>query len=356
MFVNDTPLIDVRAPVEFAAGSLPGAINLPIMNNEERAQVGTTYKQAGREVAIALGHELVSGDVKERRVQGWMAQIRQQPETVLYCFRGGLRSQITQRWLKEAGVDRPLIVGGFKAARQYLLREIEQFSQQEKFLVITGPTGSAKTQLLKNAAAFAPGLDLEAMAHHRGSAFGAWEIPQPTQIDFENRIAVGLMKLKTQFLQGPTLFEDESRMIGQRVVPESLFVKMRASPVLYVDESFAIRVENIFQDYVVRSAIGRGSEAEALQVFASFTKAIQAISRKLGGLRAQEVLQDIAISREDYLSGRGLEANKAWIGKLLQYYYDPLYLSSLEKRQPSTLFRGPAAAILDYLRNLRAGC
>lgn len=348
--------MDVRAPVEFEQGSLPGAVNLPIMNNDERALVGTTYKQEGREKAVTLGHELVSGATKEARMQAWQAQIRQHPDTVIYCFRGGLRSQITQRWLREAGIERPLIVGGYKKARQFLLDEIERFSQAGPFLMLTGSTGSAKTQILQKASAFFPSVDLEGLAHHRGSAFGAWEIPQPSQRDFENRMAVGMLKVRQKFTEGPVLFEDESRMIGQRTVPESLFLTMRASPVLFVEESFEQRIENIFQDYVARTALGQGSESEALQVFAKYRGAVEAISRKLGGLRAQEVLQDIANSQSDYLAGRGLEANKEWIRKLLQYYYDPLYSKSLETRQPKVVFRGSSAEVLDYLRNLRAGC
>lgn len=356
LFTKKVPLIDVRAPVEFQQGALPGAVNLPIMNNDERALVGTAYKHEGREKAIELGHSLISGAVKESRLQAWQEQIRQHPETVIYCFRGGLRSQITQRWLREAGVDRPVITGGYKKARQFLLNEIEQFSKQGSFLMLTGPTGSAKTHILKQASEFYPAMDLEALAHHRGSAFGAWDVPQPSQKDFENRMGVGLIQLRAHFPQGPALFEDESRMIGQRTLPESFFLTMRASPVVFVDEKFEQRVENIFQDYVIGTALARDSESAAMQVFARYRASIEAISRKLGGLRAQEVLQDIAISEADYRSGRGLEANKEWIRKLLLYYYDPLYAKSFEKREPKVLHRGPSTAILSYLRNLRAGC
>lgn len=356
MFLNETPLIDVRAPGEFAQGALPGAVNLPIMNDEERALVGITYKQEGREVAIKLGHDLVSGDVKEARVQAWQEQIHRHPGTVIYCFRGGLRSQITQHWLREVGIERPLIVGGYKKVRQFLTTEIEQFSEQRRFLMLTGPTGSAKTQILRKSAEFFSVVDLEAIAHHRGSAFGGWGRPQPTQQDFENMLSVSMIKTRARFPESGTLFEDESRMIGQRTLPESVFVKMRASPVLFVTESFEQRVENIFQDYVLGTPLARESETEALNVFAGYRQATEAISRRLGGLRTQEVLQDIAFSQESYLAGRGLEANKEWIRKLLNWYYDPLYSKSLEKRQPQVLLQGPSADILAYLRNLRAGC
>lgn len=357
LFLRGTPLIDVRAPVEFEQGSLPGAINLPIMYDQERSVVGTTYKQAGREAAIKLGHELVSGEVKELRMRMWTEQIRKEPDTVIYCFRGGLRSQITQRWLKEAGVDRPLIVGGYKKARQFLRDEIERFSDGNGLLLLSGPTGSAKTHVLNKAASFYPSVDLEAVARHRGSAFGAWEVPQPTQINFENDLASEMIRLQGK-LQQPqrVLFEDESRMIGHCALPESLFLKMRASEVIFIEESFDQRVENIFQDYVQDTAIAKGTEPEALKIFAGFRNSVQAISRKLGGARAQEVLQDMAVSEEEYRNGRGLAANKAWIAKLLSYYYDPLYLQSLDRRQPKVHFRGTGGEVLEHLRNFRAGC
>lgn len=342
--------------MEFAQGALPGAINLPIMYNDERTMVGTAYKQAGKEAAVKLGHELVSGQVKELRLKMWIERIRQEPESVLYCFRGGLRSHITQKWLKERGLEMPLILGGYKKARLFLRDEIEHFSQHRDFLLLSGPTGSAKTHVLNKASAFYPSVDLEALAHHRGSAFGAWMIPQPTPINFENNLAVEILKLKDKIQGRKVLFEDESRMIGRCVLPEGLFVKMRTSEVIFIDESFERRVDNIFQDYVVNTALSQDSEPDALKVFAGFHRSTHAISRKLGGVRTQELLQDLAVSEEAYLRGRGLETNKVWIAKLLSFYYDPLYLQSLERRQPKVHFRGTGVEVLEYLRSFRAGC
>ncbi len=353
-FLQGRPLVDVRAPAEFALGSLPGAINLPIMNDEERAQVGTTYKRAGREAALKLGHELVSGSVREARIQGWVTQIQKSPETVLYCFRGGLRSQITQRWLRDRGFEVPLLEGGYKNARQFLRGEIDRLSATRDFLILSGPTGSAKTHIINGAAKFYPALDLEALAHHRGSAFGAWGIPQPSPVDFENRLAVGLLKLEPQGQRW--LFEDESRLIGRCVLSESFFNRMRDSEVIMVEESFEQRVENIFADYVSSLLLKEAGEVLAHELFEKYRKATVAISRKLGGLRAQEVLEDLRVAEEEYLLSRDLGRNRAWIAKLLRYYYDPLYMGSLARRQPKVAFRGSGAEILDMLRNFRAGC
>ena len=114
----ETPIIDVRAPVEFAQGAMPAAVNLPLMNDDERAAVGTCYKRQGPEAAMALGHKLVSGQTRQQRIDAWLDACRRAPQGYLCCARGGQRSHITQSWIKENGIDYPLIVGGYKALRQ----------------------------------------------------------------------------------------------------------------------------------------------------------------------------------------------------------------------------------------------
>lgn len=114
---EERPLIDVRAPVEFAQGALPGAVNLPLMIDDERHQVGIAYKKHGQAAAIELGERLVSGAVKQARIAAWQAYLAEYPNALIYCFRGGLRSQITQQWLEEAGISRPRLEGGWKAMR-----------------------------------------------------------------------------------------------------------------------------------------------------------------------------------------------------------------------------------------------
>lgn len=367
LFLDNTPLVDVRAPVEFIQGSLPHAVNLPILNDEERALIGTTYKKQGQDAAVQLGYKIISGAVKEARLGAWSEYIKHNPKTVLYCFRGGKRSQITQQWLKEAGIDRPLIKGGYKAVRQFFIDYINEFSAQNNLLVISGPTGSGKTQLLNEISAFYPALDLEGIAHHRGSAFGAWSIPQPSQIDFENRLAVGLIKLESQI--GPQRWlavEDESRLIGKSCLPDAFFDRLRESEVLWLDEPIAVRVENIFKDYILNTAIGdahqqrlngddlsESSKIEALKLFENYKKALLAISRKLGGLRTQEIMLDLETSVENFVTHYETKSNLVWIEKLLTYYYDPLYLKSLERRAVKVRFRGSKAGIIDYLKNIK---
>ena len=385
LFVTETPLIDVRAPIEFLQGSLPGSVNIPILTNEDRALVGTTYKHQGQEAAIRLGYQIVSGSVKQNRLDQWLGFVRDNPRAVLYCFRGGKRSQITQQWLKEADVESPLIVGGYKIVRAFLMNAIDTFSENKKLLVIAGSTGSGKTKLIHEARNIYPCVDLEGIARHRGSAFGEISIPQPTQIDFENWLAVNLLKLEnqTQF-DRPLVVEDESRSIGKICVPANFFIRMRSSEVIWLDEPLEVRVDNIFEDYVLNTAIGHAQQGQqgkkrqsqktvepqkqlvqqhtknedspevlhdqAMRLFEKYKHSLQMISRKLGGMRFQEVLNDLENAQMDFLNMNEISSNKVWIEKLVKYYYDPLYLNSLERRQVIPCFKGSKKDVIDYLQ------
>jgi tRNA 2-selenouridine synthase len=199
-----------------------------------------------------------------------------------------------------------------------LIETIESEASLRSFLVVSGPTGSGKTQYLR--AQGRAYLDLEELAAHRGSAFGAREVSQPTQVDFENRLAVQMLSLPQN--QEPILIENESRMIGHRYIPEVLFLKMKASPQIVLNVDLETRVQNILQDYVLESSLGQRGD---LARFDQFRQAVVAISKKLGGLRAQEILQDLDFSQQQFVVGAGFESNRTWIRKLLVWYYDPVY-------------------------------
>lgn len=342
--VTGLDLIDVRAPVEFAAGAIPGSLNLPILDDQERADVGTTYKQQGQEKAIALGYEIVSGENKKQKVQRWLDFIHKHPHAMLTCFRGGLRSQITQKFLAEAGARVPRLQKGYKQARQLFLNEVENFCQNQQMILLTGLTGSAKTNLLTKVSSFYPAVDLERLALHRGSAFGRMKTPQPSQASFENALAIEIIRQSAceKDRHRPILFEDESRLIGIRHLPENFFNKLRSSKVIVVKQTLEERIENIFQDYVVHASPG-------LELFLSFEVSLDKIQRRLGGLRTQEIRQDIHRSRNDFATHQDLNSNKIWIEKLLVFYYDPLYLSSFERRNPEILFQGRHEDIQKFL-------
>jgi tRNA 2-selenouridine synthase len=168
LFTIDTPLIDTRAPIEFEQGAFPQSQNLILMSDDEREKIGACYKNKGQAKAIELGHELVQGDVKNKRIEAWLQFIKNNPNGALYCFRGGLRSQITQQWIYTAsGIDYPRVKGGYKALRRFLIDETYRIMQQITPIVIGGQTGCGKTLLLDK---INNRIDLEGLANHRGSA------------------------------------------------------------------------------------------------------------------------------------------------------------------------------------------
>ena len=148
IFLQDIPMMDVRAAIEFDKGAFPNSQNIPILNDSQREAIGTRYKREGQDAAIALGLELATPEIREHRLQQWQKFANANPEGYLYCFRGGLRSRTTQAWLKEKGLDYPLVEGGYKSMRTYLLQQLELSLQQIPFVILTGFTGSGKTQVL----------------------------------------------------------------------------------------------------------------------------------------------------------------------------------------------------------------
>lgn len=346
------PILDVRAPIEFREGAIPGSVNIPILSDSEREQVGTTYKKIGSEAAIQLGHQLVSGAVKEERVQKWIQFLSQHQTSVLMCFRGGLRSKTAQIWCLEKGLSRGRIEGGYKAFRQYLIDNLNEKSIRSSLTVIGGTTGAAKTWLLRDLSPYRSILDLELHALHRGSAFGAMGSYQPSQAQFENELSVQFFQLFLQdFEKQRILIEDESRMIGSVVQPESLFENLRQSPLVMIEEPLSQRTENTYQEYILNSDLRLHDLEKGIFVFQKYKKALQNISKKLGGLRYQEVLKDMEYSEKRFRDILELDSNRIWIEKLLKWYYDPLYLSSLEKRNPKILFKGNRMEVFEFLKS-----
>lgn len=347
LFLNHTPMMDMRAPAEFALGAFPGAMNLPLMSDDERAQVGTRYKQQGQEAAIALGHELVSGESKAQRMAQWVEFTQRYPEGFLYCFRGGLRSQTVQQWLREAGVDYPLVCGGYKAMRRFLLEELERSVASASFVLISGKTGTGKTRGIIQ---LSRSIDLEGMANHRGSSFGQLPTPQPRQIDFENSVSIALLKL---LAQGPgTIFlEDEGRLIGRVALPESLRLKMIDAPLLIVEQSLEERVEIVLEDYVVdlgqRYALLYAEEGAQLHSDKLLSD-LDRIRKRLGGLRHQQVRNVMTAAFEQQWQENDLAGHREWIAFLLEQYYDPMYEYQLDQRGGEQLFSGNLAAVVAH--------
>lgn len=368
--------VDVRAPVEFESGAVSGSTNFPILDNTQRAEVGTTYKQHGQEAAIVLGNQLVSGADKELKIQNWKNFFQQNPEAFIYCFRGGLRSQTAQSWLHEVGIQIPRMQGGYKNFRNQMIQFIPLLVQKTDALVLSGATGAGKTKLLRSSELSGKVVDLEKIANHRGSAFGGYTNPQPSQAQFENDLISEWLRLGlnqkgfgfdkdvvTSVLglgqrSFKLLFEDESRLIGLNALPNEIFSLLRGSPVVWIEDSLEVRIENTFEDYILNSDLGLYYDCEIKQpeviqkctnVFQKYNSSLIKISKKLGSLQTALIMKKMIQSETDFFDRKSLESNKDWIRDLLVHYYDPMYLGSLEQRSPKVLFKGTWQEVKKYL-------
>jgi len=354
LFLSGVPMMDTRAPVEFGKGAFPGAVNLPLMSDAERQKVGTCYKQQGQDAAIALGHRLVSGAIKAGRVAAWVDFARAHPDGYLYCFRGGLRSQIAQAWLKEeAGIDYPRVVGGYKALRGFLLETLEQALADCRITVLGGMTGTGKTDVLRQ---LGNSLDLEHHAHHRGSSFGKHATGQPRQIDFENGLAIDILKKR---VGGCDRFvvEDESQSIGSCSLPVGLYQGMQQYPVVWLEDSLDNRVRRILRDYVVDLCgefVALHGEAQGQALFGQrLRQSLDNIARRLGGERHKRLAATMDAALAEQARSGGVEQHREWIEALLAEYYDPMYVYQRQSKAARIVFAGDPRAVTEYLQNLR---
>lgn len=345
---EDTPFLDVRAEIEFAKGAFPGSHNLPILNTDEREQVGRCYKQQGQEKAVALGHQLVSGPLKDDRIKAWCDFARSHSNAHLYCWRGGMRSNLTQQWMDEAGVEIPLIPGGYKALRRVLLDEIDDAVATTPLFIIGGKTGSAKTVLID---ALANGVDLEHHANHRGSSFGRRVIPPPSQLDFENNLAIDILKKRESNSRRPLFLEDESHLVGPCAIPLPLYTAMKSAPLALLEVSFAERVQHVLQEYVVDMR----AEFEAAYPEDGFDRyrdnllsSLNRIRKRLGLERYQQLDVIMRSAFDKQLEHNEVDQHCAWIEVLLKNYYDPMYEYQLSKVEEKVVFRGGHAAMKDW--------
>jgi len=334
------PLLDVRAPVEFERGHIPGTINLPLINSEEREVIGRTYKESGQAAAVTLGHQMVSGELKSGRVSAWKEAITKNNIPAIFCARGGMRSEISQSWLKAVGVEIPRVKGGYKFLRAELLKILNAQIERSEFLLVDGRTGVGKTTFLHELSSTHGVIDLEQAANHRGSAFG-WKSSgqQPAQATFENDLALQLERAKNK---GPILIEAESAWIGGCSLPRKLYQKMTESKFIVLESTENERVERILSEYVAipLSQVG----AETLQT--SILRSLSGIQRRLGGDRTKVCRQ---LVDEAFLQVGNLELHKEWIRYLLRNYYDPLYDKLMERRAPNRVSSGDAQHLRCYL-------
>ncbi len=351
IILNNLPLLDVRAPVEYTKGCINNATNLPLMTDDEREQVGTCYKQHGQDKAIALGRELVTAQKQCERTESWIEFCNNNPQGYLYCFRGGLRSRITQQWIQESGVDYPFIEGGYKALRRFLIDELELSVDTLPMMLISGRTGCGKTRLLEQ---LPNTVDLEGLANHKGSSFGATINPQPSLIDFENRLSSELLKHRHQHKR--TVFlEDEGRLIGSLTLPLSLKTKMSTLSHIELVTDIDQRIDYAIEDYVDSLLASYQSIMDEQQAQSTLEQrhrlSLTKIRKRLGAERyliAQELLEK-AISQQ--LSQNSTAGYRDFIQLLLTQYYDPMYDYQLSKKQRPCVFKGTSAQIIDYINH-----
>ena len=351
LLLDDTPMIDVRAPIEFATGALPNAVNLPLMVDAERHEVGICYKEKGQQAAIELGYKLVSGEIRARRIQAWTDFIVANPEAVLYCARGGLRSQLSQQWIAEAGFQCPKVEGGYKSLRGFLFNYLNDFclgQDAEKFIVLSGMTGTGKTDIIYQ---LPHGIDLEGAANHKGSSFGRPLDGQPTQVNFENRIAIDLLKIQHRLPGKSIILEDESRNIGGRHLPNHLADQMALSPIVVIELPLEERIERLWQEYVVdryQHTIAFHAERGEEEFAQYLVDSLLRVKKRLGGKRTQEImaLMESAIARQQ---SDDFASHREWLTALTVDYYDPMYSYQLEKKKARMRFKGNREEVMAWL-------
>ena len=293
------PLIDVRSPGEFQQGHIPGAVNVPLFSNDERAHIGTVYVRRSRDEAMQIGY-----DYANPKKQWFIDEVRKvapDGHVVIHCWRGGMRSRLFAEHLNENGFDQvSVITGGYKSWRR-LLNEF--WKKPHQLIILGGYTGSGKTPVIKQLSALGhQAVDLEGLACHKGSAFGAiGQKPQPSTEQFEN----DLYEIWRRF--DPTLpvwLEDESCNIGKVNLPADLFAQMRTAAVFFLDIPRSVRAEYLVLDYAAAS-------------IDDLWNSVLKISKRLGGQNVNQALQ-------------WLNEGKLYeVAYLSLSYYDKAYLRGL---------------------------
>jgi len=301
-------IIDVRSPTEFAEDHLPGAINCPVLDNAQRAQVGTLYRQAGAFEAKKLGAALVAKNIA-RHVEERFLAFPQTWQPLVYCWRGGNRSGAMAHILARIGWPVTQLEGGYKAFRGAVNAQLAELPHALHFHVLCGLTGTGKSRLLRVLAAQgAQVLDLEALAAHRGSVLGDLPAdPQPTQKMFESRVWA---LLRAADPGRPVFVEAESKKVGKLRVPDALMDRMRASPCTMIDLPIAERVRLLMQEYAhfVADPLQLNMQLDFLTPLHGREKIAQWHALALTEGRMPELVED-----------------------LLRTHYDPGYLQSIRR-------------------------
>ena len=340
---NRMAVIDVRSEGEFEKAHFENTVNIPILSDAHRHDVGITYKTEGSESAKELGHKLVSGVYKERMIQQWCESIKSHPQqpALIFCWRGGLRSRLAQEWIYQQGLEIIRVDSGYKGLRHEALKALEN---PVPFVILSGMTGSGKTRLIHKLRHF---VDLEGLANHRGSAFGShFGVSQPQQATFENKLALSLYQVTDNYV-----LEDESPNIGRCHLPDLFYARMVPAPMVMIETPVRLRAFEIFKEYI-QTPFANGMPLPDLEN--SFAKNVERIRNKLGGLECDNIKSLLSKAfKADAMNEDGIAAHLDWIERLLTHYYDKLYLHSLSLKSRKSLFKGSWKDCLDFLMSLQ---
>jgi len=308
------PLVDVRSPGEFARGHIPGAHSVPLFTDEERAAVGTLYKQTGRDTAVLEGLRIVgpkmASIVEQARV------LAPEGRVAVHCWRGGERSGSVAWLLDKAGFAEVLLLkGGYKAFRNHVLIEV---CEPRTLFILGGYTGTGKTETLGHLRELGEQvIDLEALAHHKGSSYGAiGEAPQPTTEHFENLLWQALQRTDPS---RPVWIEDESLMIGRAKIPDGFFAHIRAAPLFFADMPMEQRAMRLVKDY------GQYPKEQ-------LAEATKRIEKRMGPQHCKMALEALEAGDLQTVAMAALK------------YYDQAYAHGASKRDPQRVVRFPATA------------
>jgi tRNA 2-selenouridine synthase len=305
--------VDLRSPGEFSQGSIPGALNIPLFSNNQRHEIGLTYKTVGRLSAVSLGVEMFA-EMAADQYQRFTEIAGASQEVVVHCARGGMRSQSVSIWLNSLGIRAHTLKGGYKQFRNDVLLALAQLGRHS-LLVLDGRTGVGKTDLIRSLPEELPTLDLEGIANHRGSAFGDFAIgaPSPTQQNFENRLANRFLNFETH----PKILCEIEQVIG----PITLDLQFRRSllqqPIVMLTRDFDDRVKRLAKEYA------QGWQPEDDERFIERSKLLQRYISKENLLSIQKAVLD-----------RKFEVATA---QLLNLRYDPVYDRGFKRRNQPVL-------------------
>lgn len=316
-FTRSHVIIDVRTPVEFSKGHIPGAVNLPLFTNEERAKVGTVYKREGRKSAVSLGLKLVGP--KLHTFPDQVGALAPNKPVLLYCWRGGMRSSSMAWLLLTCGFSVEVLKGGYKAFRAEAHRMV---AENGRLIVIGGPTGSGKTEVLHalNQAGECT-IDLEGLAQHKGSAFGGWPgNQQPTTEHFLNLLWEAWCRIPND---ATVWIEDESKTIGSVWLPEKLYLRIRTSQVVVPNKPIDERAAYLASNY---------GELDIATLRDAFLK----ISDRLGGQNVNEAVQLLE------------DGNLSAAAEIALSYYDKAYEYGLSRRSTPQITRFDARGMKPY--------